>query len=57
MLRYKAADIAQVFGGYLVINQPDGKQIGLAQLIIDEVEAGRIPSSKLSDQFLIEDKR
>lgn len=57
VLRYKAADIAQVFGGFLVINQPDGKQIGLAQLIIDEVEAGRMLSSKLGDQFLIEDKR
>jgi|GEM_PF-5358045 len=56
VLRYKAADIAQVFGGYLVINQPDGKQVGLAQLIIDEVEAGRMLSSKLGKRFLIEDK-
>lgn len=57
VIRYKAADIAQVFGGFLVVNQPDGGRVGLAQLIVGEIEAGRMPSSKLGEQFLIEDKR
>jgi len=57
VIRYQAADIAQVFGGYLVINKQDGTQIGLAQLIVSEIEAGRIPSSKIGEQFMLEDKR
>ncbi len=50
VIRYKALDIAQVFGGYLVFDHPEHGKVGLAQLITQQVETGKLlPMSILGE--------
>lgn len=53
ILKYQTASVAQVFGGFLEFRNRAGDFIGLAEYITTEVEAGRVPGSRLRQQLLL----